>query len=171
MSLLAAARRLARLLSSTGHKIVFAESCTAGLAAASLARVPGISAWHCGGMVTYRNETKAAYLGIDPQLLKRPGPVSDKVARLMAEGVLLKTPEATISASITGHLGPDAPPSLNGVLYLAIATRSSPAASSMTRTTRYILPANTGRDARQRLAAQTLLSLVADRLDKVSATQ
>ena len=56
MSLLSAARRLAKILAATNHKIVFAESCTAGLVAQSLSRIPGISPWHCGSMVTYRNE-------------------------------------------------------------------------------------------------------------------
>src|SRR5262245_19572825 len=123
MSLLSAARRVARLLEQTSHKIVFAESCTAGLVATSLSRIPGISARHCGGMVTYRNETKTAYLGIAPTVLIRPGPVSELVARQMAEGVLDKTPEATIAASITGHLGPNAPPKLDGLVYVAIGFR------------------------------------------------
>ena len=47
--------RVATLLKQKNVKVVFAESCTAGLVAESLARVQGISEHHCGGMVFYRN--------------------------------------------------------------------------------------------------------------------
>lgn len=168
MSLLTAARRVARLLAQTNHKIVFAESCTAGLVAASLSRIPGISAWHCGGMVTYRNETKAAWLGIDPKLLKRPGPVSEVVAQQMAEGVLIRTPEATIAASVTGHLGPHAPKQLDGMVYIVVSSyddvrRASP--DQTTSTMQLALPKDQGRAARQRLAAEAVLLLVAKHLE------
>ena len=125
MSLLAAARRVAKLLAALDRKVAFAESCTAGLVSASLARVPGISAYHCGGVVTYRNETKTAYLGISPQLLDRHGPVSEVVAQRMAEGVLKQTPEAWCAASVTGHLGPHAPPDLDGVVFIGLAHRAT----------------------------------------------
>jgi nicotinamide-nucleotide amidase len=162
MSLLSAARRVARLLQQSNHKIVFAESCTAGLVSATLSRVPGISAWHCGSMVTYRNETKTAYLGIDSKVLKKPGPVSEHVAREMAEGVLQATPESTIAASITGHLGPNAPPRLDGVVYVAIALRYSD--GDEVTAFKLLLSAELDRYQRQRLAAETLLTLVGDLL-------
>ena len=167
MSLLSAARRVAKLLKQTNHKIVFAESCTAGLVATSLSRIPGISAWHCGGMVTYRNETKTAYLGIEPKILKRPGPVSEVVARKMAEGVLSKTPEATLAASITGHLGPNAPAKLDGVVYVAIAVRRAAGGSASTAF-KFVLSPECDRHERQKLAAEMLLTLVADLLSAES---
>src|SRR5687768_4126344 len=123
MSIASQARRVARLLVETDQKIVFAESCTGGLVAGSLTRIPGISAHHCGGMVVYRNETKTAWLGIPPDILRKPGPVSAQVARLMVERVLEKTPEATIAASVTGHLGPNAPKRLDGVVHIAVRWR------------------------------------------------
>ena len=49
MSLLSAARRVARLLQQSNHKIVFAESCTAGLVSATLSRIAGISSFGAGG--------------------------------------------------------------------------------------------------------------------------
>jgi PncC family amidohydrolase len=167
MSLLSAARRVARLLEQTSHKIVFAESCTAGLVSASLSRIPGISAWHCGGMVTYRNKTKTAYLGIDPKILKRPGPVSELVARQMAEGVLSRTPDATMAASITGHLGPNAPPKLDGVVFVAIAVRRK--THDDITAFKLLLSFQLDRYERQRLAAETMLALVADMLSAEAA--
>ena len=118
-----AARRVARLLKKLGQKVVFAESCTGGLLSGSLTKIAGISEHHCGGVVTYRNETKAQYLGIPRKLLIDPGPVSREVAEQMARRVLEKTPEASVAVSVTGHLGPNAPPALDGLVFVGIAQK------------------------------------------------
>lgn len=125
MSIPTQVRRIAALLKQRNLKVVFAESCTGGLVAGSLTRVPGISDYHCGGVVVYRNATKEAYLGIPARLLKNPGPVSEIVAREMAIRVLDLTPEADISAAVTGHLGPGAPQELDGVVFIAVAWRKT----------------------------------------------
>src|SRR5689334_8622947 len=123
MSIASAARRVACLLKAADYKVVFAESCTGGLVSGALTKIAGISNYHCGGVVVYRNETKMAYLGIPAAVLKSPGPVSVEVAELMAKNVLKKTPEADIAVSVTGHLGPDAPPELDGRVYVGIVLR------------------------------------------------
>ena len=41
----------------------------------------------------------------------------------MALGVLSKTREADWSAAVTGHVGPDAPEELDGIVFVAIARR------------------------------------------------
>jgi nicotinamide-nucleotide amidase len=117
------AQRVADLLATRQMKVATAESCTGGLVAGALTAVPGISAWLCGGVVVYRNETKHALLGIANELLADPGPVSEPVARLMAERVLAIVPEADASIAITGHLGPHAPAELDGVVWLAVGLR------------------------------------------------
>ena len=116
--------RLARLLFERQLKVVFAESCTAGLASATLAKVPGISHHHCGGMVVYRNETKQQYLGISARLLAQQDAVSERIAREMAQRILKLTPEADYAAAVTGHLGPHAPEGKDGLVYIAIARRA-----------------------------------------------
>jgi len=118
-----AAQQLAVLLSAQQRHIVFAESCTAGLVSAALAGVPGVSQWHCGSAVTYRETTKTAWLSVPPELIEQKNVVSSEVAAAMAEGVLHLTPEAGVAASVTGHLGPDAPADLDGVIYIAVARR------------------------------------------------
>jgi nicotinamide-nucleotide amidase len=123
MSVAESARRVAKLLVESGHKVVFAESCTGGLVSGALTRVPGVSEHHCGGVVVYRNATKQAYLDIPAKLLDDPGPVSAEVAELMAMRVLEKTPEATIAVSVTGHLGPNAPKELDGRVFVGVAKR------------------------------------------------
>lgn len=117
--------QLHQLLQEQGQCIVFAESCTAGLIAASVGRIPGISNWLAGSAVVYQIETKAEWLGVDRTTLMDPGPVSQIVSEQMVRGVLQKTPQATIAASITGHLGPNAPAGEDGVAWTSIGLRES----------------------------------------------
>lgn len=118
-------QRIADSLRRNCYRVVFAESCTAGLVSALLARVPGVSEFHCGSAVVYRLDTKTRWLGIPAEMLLDPGPVSDPVARGMAEGVLERTPEADISVAITGHLGPGAPVEQDGLVYIGMAMRDA----------------------------------------------
>ena len=155
MSIPTAAKRLARQLKAVGRKIVFAESCTGGLVCGSLTRIAGISEHHCGGVVVYRNNTKSEYLGIPRNLLVDPGPVSSEVAELMALGVLQKTPEADVAVSVTGHLGPDAPPQLDGVVFVAVAMRSPSTCATFKLQCRKA----DSRTARQRFVVQKVLEL------------
>jgi PncC family amidohydrolase len=147
-------RRIARLLESRHQRIVLAESCTGGLVSASLARVPGISNWLCGSAVTYREETKAAWLKVSRSVLADEGAVSSETARQMARRVLAITAEATLAVSVTGHLGPNAPPKLDGVVYVGTAIRRGKRIVVSTR--RRKLKSAT-RVARQREAARLVL--------------
>ncbi len=165
-------RQIADLLKRTNTRIVFAESCTAGLVSATLGRVPGISEFHCGSAVVYRLDTKTRWLGISEAMLSDPGPVSDEVAKAMALGVLERTPEANLAASITGHLGPNAPADQDGLVYIGIARRTSAGVS--VQTFRWELSTeitdldNTGaeslREWRQWKAAELVLNCVRDEL-------
>lgn len=126
-ALLAKSQELAAVLKRHDRRLVFAESCTAGLLASSLSRIPGISNYFCGSMVTYRDASKSKWLGVDQKDLSSPkiGAVSETVAVQMATGVLEKTPEADIAVSVTGHLGPDAPVDLDGVAFVAVLFREA----------------------------------------------
>lgn len=85
--------------------IATAESCTAGLIAATLGDVPGVSSIFSQGFVTYSNEAKEQLLGVPHMLLESYGAVSSQVAQAMAEGVCKKT-GAAIGISATGIAGP-----------------------------------------------------------------
>ncbi len=119
--------RVRNQLRATGHRLVLAESCTAGLVAAELGQIPGISEHFCGSMVVYRTATKQAWLDIPAKLLEDAtmGPVSAEVTGRLAIAMLRKTPEATISAGITGHLGPNAPGEMDGRVYCAVLKRDA----------------------------------------------
>jgi len=169
-----AADRLIALLRQHNLKIVFAESCTAGLVAATLGQIPGISEWLCGSAVVYREATKLAWLDVSPDDLADPEitAVSPKVAESMALGVLKKTPEAQLSASITGYLGPDAAPEMDGVAFITVALRDSDGVPTIAGTKKADLSASPDRIGRQADAAAAVLIAVAEaivsRLDQRS---
>ena len=116
-----AAQRLADILKDFDLNIVFAESCTAGLVSATLARIPGISNHLCGSAVVYRVPTKKAWLDVLDDAFDQPGDeaVTPDVAIGMAKGVLERTPEAVLAIAITGHLGPGAPDDKDGLVYVS----------------------------------------------------
>ncbi len=119
------AGQLAACLGAHACRVVFAESCTGGLVSAALAQIPGISEFHCGSAVVYRLDTKIRWLKVPGEVLIDPGPVSEIVARKMAIGVLVQTPEADWSAAITGHLGPHAPEREDGLVFISVCQRDA----------------------------------------------
>ena len=122
----AASAALAGRLDELGtEKVVFAESCTAGLISAALAGVPGISKYLCGSFVTYRESAKQKLLNIPSDLLQEHTAVSASVTELMAANCLAALEEATWSAAITGHLGPGIDEKLSGIIFIAIARRDA----------------------------------------------
>ncbi len=79
-------RTVGELLRVSGTTVVTAESCTGGLIAERLTRVPGSSDYFLGAAVTYSNRLKTALLGIDEALLEAHGAVSREVVTAMARG-------------------------------------------------------------------------------------
>jgi nicotinamide-nucleotide amidase len=162
------ARRVATQLEHCGRQLVLAESCTAGLVAALLGGVPGISRFLCGSAVVYQEATKTAWIGVPESLLAEVGAVSHDVAATMVSGVLERTPQAHFAAAITGHLGPDAPAELDGCLYIALQFRGSVPQVRAHR----LPPAKSSDQARvrrerQRAAAAFLLQEISAALDGV----
>jgi len=96
---------LGQRLAALGHKLVTVESCTGGLLAAHLTRIPGSSDWFEGAFVTYRLSAKTRMVGVPRALLDRYGAVSEPTARAMAEGALAAC-DADMSVAITGVAGP-----------------------------------------------------------------
>jgi len=171
VSVPSAARRVASLLKATGRKVVFAESCTGGLVSGALTAIPGISDYHCGGMVVYRNHTKIAYLNVPQKLLDDVGAVSSEVAELMAMRILARTAEANIAASVTGHLGPKAPPELDGLVFVAIAQLTSKRRRKPTVQVHELhCRPRDSRVARQRWVVAQVLELLGDELEATQSS-
>ena len=58
-----------------------------------------------GGIISYTNQIKMRLLGVEAEDLERYGPVSEPVARQMAEGAR-KALVSDIAVSVTGLAGP-----------------------------------------------------------------
>ena len=95
--------QVAKLLS--GRRLGLAESCSGGLLAARITRLPGASEYMRGGIVAYTYEAKEELLGVDAALLRDKGAVSPEVAEAMAIGALERF-DADVAVSITGIAGP-----------------------------------------------------------------
>lgn len=85
--------------------LVTAESCTAGLIAATVGDIPGCGSWLDSGFVTYSVEAKNRTLDVDFEIVKKFGLTSEEVAREMARGALRRS-GANVSVSDTGVAGP-----------------------------------------------------------------
>jgi len=140
------------------HRLVLAESCTGGMVCASLAQIPGISEWLCGSLVTYRASSKTAWLAVPESLIQQCTTESPEVTQAMCCEALQKTPEATIAAAITGHLGPNAPTQIDGIVFISIARRINGAIVQVTCVRRELH--TTERIARQVEASQLVTKLI-----------
>lgn len=100
------AARVLELLSDRGRQITTAESCTGGLIASMLTRIPGSSAAFEAGFVTYSNRMKRDLLAVPEALLEAHGAVSEPVVRAMAEGALARS-GADMAIAVSGIAGPE----------------------------------------------------------------
>ncbi|MDO5033324.1 MAG: CinA family protein [Eubacteriales bacterium] len=99
------ARQVLSLLSQRHESLATAESCTAGLIAATLGRIPGASLALLGGLVTYTVELKQALLGVAASSLNNYGVVSEQVAAEMVQG-LQACLHPQLAIAVTGLAGP-----------------------------------------------------------------
>jgi nicotinamide-nucleotide amidase len=144
---------VARELTLAGATIAVAESCTGGLVSERLTNVAGSSVFFRGGVVSYSNEMKTAWVGVPAALIERHGAVSAEVAIAMAEGAR-RTTGASIGLSITGIAGPGGGSAEKpvGTVHIALAT---------SRGTRERLFRFGGeRDRVRRLASQSALEML-----------
>ena len=102
--------------------IAVAESCTGGMLAARLTNVPGSSSYFRGGVVSYSNDLKSAWVDVPKELIEAKGAVSSEVALAMADGIRRRT-GATLGVGVTGIAGPGGatPEKPVGLVHIAIA--------------------------------------------------
>ena len=94
-----------QLLRERGASLTTAESCTGGLIASMLTRIPGSSDSFHAGFVTYSNAIKQSMLGVSEKTLSEHGAVSEEVVREMAGGALQRS-GADYSIAVSGIAGP-----------------------------------------------------------------
>jgi nicotinamide-nucleotide amidase len=92
-------------LAARRERVALAESCTGGLLAELVTRVPGASSVFDLGVVAYANSVKERLLGVTPAALAAHGAVSEPIARSLAEGAR-RAGGATWGVGITGIAGP-----------------------------------------------------------------
>ena len=93
------------LARARGLTIATAESCTGGLVAARLTRVPGSSESFLGGVVAYADAVKVAELDVPEGILAEHGAVSAETAEAMAEGARRRL-GSEVAVAVTGVAGP-----------------------------------------------------------------
>ncbi len=96
---------VARELALNQATVATAESCTGGLLAERLTRIPGSSSYFRGGVVCYSNDLKTAWADVAPELIASKGAVSPEVAQALAQGIRRRI-GATLGIGITGVAGP-----------------------------------------------------------------
>ncbi len=111
------------VLLAKGWTLAVAESCTGGLVGHRVTEVPGSSRYFVGGWVTYANDAKMQWLGVDQGSLVAHGAVSEPVAALMAEGARQRA-GSDIGLALTGIAGPDGgtPEKPVGTVFVGLAT-------------------------------------------------
>jgi len=115
--------KIIMVLQEREETITFAESCTGGRIAAAFTAIPGASNVLNGSCVTYSNEIKHRWLGVEERVFETDGAVSRKCVSQMLEGII-KIAEADYAIAVSGIAGPGGGTALKpvGTVYIGIAT-------------------------------------------------
>jgi nicotinamide-nucleotide amidase len=113
---------LGRELRKRGLTLAIAESCTGGLVGHMITRHPGASEFLLVDAVTYSNNAKTRFLGVNEDVIRGHGAVSAEVAAAMAEGVR-HVSGADVALALTGIAGPTGGTQEKpvGTVYIAVA--------------------------------------------------
>jgi len=108
---------------SQGKTLAIAESCTGGLIASRLTKIPGSSRYFKGALVAYHTHSKVKILEVSEALIDTYSVVSKDVVASMAEQVRKKF-NTTMGVATTGNAGPSKGDSQAeiGTVYIAIST-------------------------------------------------
>ncbi len=152
--LTALAIRLQAACLERGLTVATAESCTGGLVAEVITRVPGSSGYFLGGIVSYADVVKASELDVPAALLSEHGAVSAPVAAAMAEGARRRI-GVDLAVSVTGIAGPEGGTATKpvGLTFIGLATATE------TTTSRDVWPGDR-EDNRRASAVAALEALI-----------
>ncbi len=85
--------------------LALAESCTGGLIASILTKIPGASNYFLGGIVSYTDQVKMDLLKVSKELIEEKTSVDLEVVKQMCRGVL-KLFGSDYAIAVTGYVGP-----------------------------------------------------------------
>jgi nicotinamide-nucleotide amidase len=105
-------------------KITFAESCTGGLIASNLTKIPGSSGCFDGSVITYANRIKHEWLGVEELTLEKYGAVNEQTVKEMLLGAL-EISKADYAVAVSGIAGPTGgtPTKPIGTVYIGVANQ------------------------------------------------
>ncbi len=111
-----------RLLAAAGRTVATAESCTGGLIAERLTRIPGSSRYFVAGLVVYANQAKTQLAEVPAAAIAEQGAVSQRVAEALALGARRQA-GADFGIGVTGIAGPEGGSAEKpvGTVHLAVA--------------------------------------------------
>ena len=114
---------LGNLLKKNEKTLSTAESCTGGFLSHLITSVAGSSKYYKGSIISYANEIKINELGVDPEILKTDGAVSESCVTQMAENLRRKF-NTDFALATSGIAGPDGGTALKpvGTVWIALAT-------------------------------------------------
>lgn len=109
-----------QLLLARGWTLGAAESLTGGALGSRVASSAGASEYFRGSIVSYATEVKEELLGVPGWVLDEHGPVSEPVARAMAQGARDRL-KADVAVALTGVAGPTEQGRPVGTVVIAVA--------------------------------------------------
>jgi PncC family amidohydrolase len=98
-------KALAQHMSKKHLTLSVAESCTGGKIAVEIVRLPNVSGFFLGGIVSYSNAAKTSLLAVPAITIEKHGAVSAQTALKMAKGVR-KALRSQWGIAVTGIAGP-----------------------------------------------------------------
>ena len=98
-------QHLLNVFTQKGLRLGTAESCTGGYLSHRLTSVPGSSDYFQGGFVSYSNDCKKQWLGVEEETLQQHGAVSQQVVEAMVKG-LIENMSVDVGVAISGIAGP-----------------------------------------------------------------
>ena len=110
-------------LTEQKQTVSFAESCTGGRIAVAFTTISGASAVLNGSCVTYSNEIKHLWLGVEREVLEEYGAVSSQCVSQMLEGIQ-KFARSDYAIAVSGIAGPTGGTEFKpvGTVYIGLKT-------------------------------------------------
>ena len=113
-------------LTEQNQTITFAESCTGGRIAVAFTAISGASNVLNGSCVTYSNEIKHKWLGVENDILEEFGAVSEECVIQMLDGIQ-KMAQSDYAIAVSGIAGPTGGTEFKpvGTVYIGLLTPTS----------------------------------------------
>ena len=115
--------KIIQKLTEQKQTVSFAESCTGGRIATAFTAISGASAILDGSVVSYSNDIKHTWLGVEKEVLENFGAVSSQCVSQMLEGIK-NLSGADYILAVSGIAGPTGGTELKpvGTVYIGLQT-------------------------------------------------